>query len=311
MKCLNHYVISRTMPPPSSTFSIAPGPLVKQFDAACARLDSRPFLIGALDPPTRSLDCRPEDPTTHRQPARLAAGARLRHAARPPAARVRRFGRAKRVHRRRAARHGWLEPRAGSPTSGALPRRSSCPAFCARFSGSRRSTRRNGSRARHALRPGQQVGVDHRTERHGRRGRAARDRRRACPLGHAVRCDHGPGHGPTPSCHRRRLSRRIRQPADIGGRYSALSLFGMVPAALMGLDLDELLAAPAPWSRPAGSTNRARIPGLALGALMGAAAPRPRQADALGPAAAAVVWALGRATGGREHRQTGKGRRAR
>src|SRR4029079_17830535 len=31
-------------------------------------------------------------------------------------------------------------------------------------------------------------------------------------------------------------------PSDIGGRYSALSLFGMVPAALMGLDLDRLLA---------------------------------------------------------------------
>ncbi len=29
--------------------------------------------------------------------------------------------------------------------------------------------------------------------------------------------------------------------ADIGGRYSALSYFGMVPAALMGLDVDELL----------------------------------------------------------------------
>ncbi|MGH7535445.1 MAG: transaldolase family protein, partial [Gemmatimonadales bacterium] len=31
-------------------------------------------------------------------------------------------------------------------------------------------------------------------------------------------------------------------PADIGGRYSALSFFGMVPAALMGLDLAALLA---------------------------------------------------------------------
>ena len=28
----------------------------------------------------------------------------------------------------------------------------------------------------------------------------------------------------------------------IGGRYSALSPFGMVPAALMGLDVDRLLA---------------------------------------------------------------------
>jgi glucose-6-phosphate isomerase len=30
-------------------------------------------------------------------------------------------------------------------------------------------------------------------------------------------------------------------PADIGGRYSALSYFGMVPAALMGLDVVKLL----------------------------------------------------------------------
>ncbi|HEY0319557.1 MAG TPA: bifunctional transaldolase/phosoglucose isomerase [Pyrinomonadaceae bacterium] len=30
-------------------------------------------------------------------------------------------------------------------------------------------------------------------------------------------------------------------PADIGGRYSALSFFGMVPAALIGLDVEELL----------------------------------------------------------------------
>src|SRR6185503_18844664 len=29
--------------------------------------------------------------------------------------------------------------------------------------------------------------------------------------------------------------------ADIGGRYSALSYFGMVPAALMGLDIASLL----------------------------------------------------------------------
>jgi transaldolase/glucose-6-phosphate isomerase len=33
----------------------------------------------------------------------------------------------------------------------------------------------------------------------------------------------------------------FRNPADIGGRYSALSLFGLVPAALIGADLDALL----------------------------------------------------------------------
>ncbi len=32
----------------------------------------------------------------------------------------------------------------------------------------------------------------------------------------------------------------LNQP-DIGGRYSALSYFGMAPAALMGLDINELL----------------------------------------------------------------------
>jgi glucose-6-phosphate isomerase len=35
--------------------------------------------------------------------------------------------------------------------------------------------------------------------------------------------------------------RLFTNPEDIGGRYSALSFFGMVPAALMGLDLDLLL----------------------------------------------------------------------
>ena len=30
-------------------------------------------------------------------------------------------------------------------------------------------------------------------------------------------------------------------PSDIGGRYSALSFFGMVPAALIGVDLERLL----------------------------------------------------------------------
>ncbi|MCU0480687.1 MAG: bifunctional transaldolase/phosoglucose isomerase [Anaerolineae bacterium] len=60
-------------------------------------------------------------------------------------------------------------------------------------------------------------------------------------------------------------------PSDIGGRYSALSYFGLVPAAIMGLDIDRF------W-------NNARMmieasgenipddqhPGIALGAIMGA-----------------------------------------
>jgi len=62
-------------------------------------------------------------------------------------------------------------------------------------------------------------------------------------------------------------------PSDIGGRYSALSFFGMVPASLMGLDLSGLLA----WGRGmallCGPTNAiGQNPGVALGIVMGSAA---------------------------------------
>jgi len=39
----------------------------------------------------------------------------------------------------------------------------------------------------------------------------------------------------------RRFVRVFTNPADIGGRYSALSLFGLLPAALMGIDVKRLL----------------------------------------------------------------------
>lgn len=57
-------------------------------------------------------------------------------------------------------------------------------------------------------------------------------------------------------------------PADIGGRYSALSLFGLVPAALLGIDVRALLATS---SRMAHSCRADDVsnPGLALGAFMG------------------------------------------
>jgi transaldolase/glucose-6-phosphate isomerase len=60
-------------------------------------------------------------------------------------------------------------------------------------------------------------------------------------------------------------------PPDVGGRYSALSLFGLVPAALLGADLEALLASAAreleeSRSDPAGGA------GVAFGAALGAAA---------------------------------------
>jgi glucose-6-phosphate isomerase len=57
---------------------------------------------------------------------------------------------------------------------------------------------------------------------------------------------------------------------DVGGRYSALTAFGLVPAALAGVDVVELLdQADALAGALAGDTDN---PGLALGAALGAAA---------------------------------------
>jgi transaldolase/glucose-6-phosphate isomerase len=62
----------------------------------------------------------------------------------------------------------------------------------------------------------------------------------------------------------------FENPQDIGGRYSALSLFGLVPAAVIGLDIDLLLRRAADMRR----TCAAGVPGdincgLALGTVMG------------------------------------------
>jgi len=57
---------------------------------------------------------------------------------------------------------------------------------------------------------------------------------------------------------------------DIGGRYSALSLFGLVPAALMGLDVGALLARALLMARACASrVPPSQNPGVLLGAAMG------------------------------------------
>src|SRR5207237_9914739 len=59
-------------------------------------------------------------------------------------------------------------------------------------------------------------------------------------------------------------------PADIGGRYSALSLFGLVPAALSGVAADGLLAG-ARGLLDDLQVDEADNPGVRLGAAMAAA----------------------------------------
>ena len=62
-------------------------------------------------------------------------------------------------------------------------------------------------------------------------------------------------------------------PPDVGGRYSALSAFGLVPAALMGADVRAMLAGGEAMARACGPTvEAAQHPGLQLGALLGLAA---------------------------------------
>jgi glucose-6-phosphate isomerase len=69
-------------------------------------------------------------------------------------------------------------------------------------------------------------------------------------------------------------SKRYREvfvnPADIGGRFSALSLFGLVPTALIGANPAELHAAGAAMADGCRQENHTN-PGLALGAFIGAA----------------------------------------
>jgi glucose-6-phosphate isomerase len=59
-------------------------------------------------------------------------------------------------------------------------------------------------------------------------------------------------------------------PGDIGGRFSALSLFGLVPAAVIGAPVDTLLSAGAAMAEGCRQHNHANA-GLELGAFMGAA----------------------------------------
>ncbi len=63
----------------------------------------------------------------------------------------------------------------------------------------------------------------------------------------------------------------FRNPPDVGGRYSALSLFGLVPAALIGADLDALLGSAAA-ELEAARRDPLGGDGVAFGAELGAAA---------------------------------------
>ncbi len=106
---------------------------------------------------------------------------------------------------------------------------------------------------------------------------AAEARRRVLAAGHAAWGSRVIAiTDPDTDLHRRASAEQFRDvfvnPPDIGGRFSALSFFGLVPAALMGADLEALLQS----ARAMDAACRARVaadnPGLALGALMASGA---------------------------------------
>jgi len=67
--------------------------------------------------------------------------------------------------------------------------------------------------------------------------------------------------------------RTFLNPPDIGGRYSALSYFGLVPAALWGAKLEDVLGSALDMRKACGASAAADSnPALQLGALLGTAA---------------------------------------
>ena len=69
-----------------------------------------------------------------------------------------------------------------------------------------------------------------------------------------------------------KFRRIFRNPQDIGGRYSALSYFGLVPAALWGVELVAILRSALETRSACAPGAAAANPALELGALLGAAA---------------------------------------
>ncbi|MEI8132041.1 MAG: bifunctional transaldolase/phosoglucose isomerase, partial [Leptolinea sp.] len=61
--------------------------------------------------------------------------------------------------------------------------------------------------------------------------------------------------------------------AEVGGRYSALTIYGLAPAVLMGLDMEKLLSSAIEMNEFCSSeTSAERNPGIALGAFLGSGA---------------------------------------
>lgn len=78
-----------------------------------------------------------------------------------------------------------------------------------------------------------------------------------------------PGNGVSAIAHTDDFREVFLNPPDIGGRYSALTYVGLVPASLIGIDLDALLASASAMLGACREPDPAINPGLSLGLAMG------------------------------------------
>ncbi len=78
-----------------------------------------------------------------------------------------------------------------------------------------------------------------------------------------------PGHSLEAFAHHDEFRSVFLNPPDIGGRYSALTYVGLVPASLIGIDLDALLASASAMLGACREPDPAANPGVSLGLALG------------------------------------------
>jgi glucose-6-phosphate isomerase len=260
------------MPPLSLPFTIAPGALAKPFDAACARLDSVQFASALW---SRRLDVWTADPAVRQLIANRLGWLGALEVLTPLVPRMRAFADS-------VAQAGFTDivllGMGGSSLAPevlrqVLGRPDRVPRFRVLDSVDPDAVRAAMARAKDTLfvlasKSGSTIEPN---------VMADEAKRRVIAEGHA---DWAKSFiaitDPDTALHKRAVTEGFRDvfvnPPDIGGRYSALSLFGMVPAALMGLDVEGLIAGARTMEQACRVERASENPGLALGALMGAGA---------------------------------------
>ena len=236
------------------SFQFSPGPLAQLTSAHTAVAERVAVEIAVSR--TFRMEQRCRRAAGNREPARMVDLALPDGRIAAAAAGVRRGRQARWVHRRRAAGNGRIESRGRSPASNARRRAWVAASAHARFDRPGDGTGSFDTTRSHVLHFHQQVGNHDRAERVCGAFPA-----RPARVGRPLHCDHRAITDEGTELAARARVERFREifinPGDIGGRYSALSFLGLVPAALMGQEMAALVG----WgARPC---SQRRSPALA------------------------------------------------